>query len=63
MWQVLKRLIEERDLTGIHHRDATLPEAVRRRQWDVVTHCQQYGADIDVRNESSDTFLQRCVLE
>ncbi|XP_076465800.1 uncharacterized protein LOC143297377 [Babylonia areolata] len=63
LWQVLVKLAEESDSTGARHRDYTLREAVWRRQWEVVSHCQEYGADIDARKDGQDTLFNRAARE
>ncbi|KAL8591241.1 hypothetical protein ACOMHN_017565 [Nucella lapillus] len=66
LWQVLRKLSEEKDSTGRRHRDVTLREAVWRHQWDVVTHCQESGADIDAINARTgihETLLNRAAIE
>jgi hypothetical protein len=57
--QLVKPLIEEKDSTGIQHRDTALLEAIEQRQWDVVDYCQLYDADIDMKDERGETPLNR----
>jgi ankyrin repeat protein len=59
MWQLQKLLIEEKDNTGIRHRDTALLKAIEQRQWDVVDYCQLYDADIDMKDEHGETPLNR----
>jgi hypothetical protein len=59
MWQLVKPLIQEKDNTGIQHRDTALLAAIEQRQWDVVDYCQLYDADIDMKDERGETPLNR----
>ncbi|XP_070206977.1 ankyrin repeat domain-containing protein 50-like [Littorina saxatilis] len=57
LWWAVKRLVEEGDPEGKAERDVAMTTAAECRQWSVVTHCQQHGADIDKRDEAGETLL------
>ena len=59
VWQALKPLVQERDSTGIAHRDIAMHKAAEQGQWDVVDHCERYYADINKHNADGDTPLLR----
>ena len=57
--QAVKPLVEEKDETGIRHRDIAMLAAIEQRQWDVVDCCQLQGADIDMKDVYGETPLNR----
>ena len=59
VWQALKPLVQEKDSTGIAHRDIAMQKAAEQGQWDVVDHCERYYADINKHNSDGDTPLLR----
>ncbi|XP_070177384.1 uncharacterized protein [Littorina saxatilis] len=59
VWQAVKPLIEEKDETGIRHRDIALLEAIEQHQWDVVDHCQRHHADINMKDDDDHTPIHR----
>ena len=59
MWQAMKPLAEEKDSTGIAHRDAAMLKALEDHQWDVVDHCERFDADINTKDSDGHTALQR----
>nr|KAG5706542.1 hypothetical protein BaRGS_028713 [Batillaria attramentaria] len=59
LWETVRRLVEEKDSTGIAHRDEAMFAAVKQERWDVVEHCVRHGADIDKRDATGLTMLQR----
>nr|KAG5702014.1 hypothetical protein BaRGS_015749 [Batillaria attramentaria] len=63
VWQAVKRLVEEKDNTGIAQRDKALVSAVEHRQWDIVAHCELHGADMDKQDSDGDTMLLRAVKD
>nr|KAG5696572.1 hypothetical protein BaRGS_030440 [Batillaria attramentaria] len=63
VWQALKRLVEFKDLAGIGHRDVIIRSAAKHHQWDILTHCLRYGADIDKRDDEGDTMLHKAARE
>ncbi|KAK7478518.1 hypothetical protein BaRGS_00030277 [Batillaria attramentaria] len=59
LWQAVRRLVEEKDSTGIAQRDKALIESVWRHKWDVVEHCLQLGADIDKPDTEGNALVQQ----
>jgi hypothetical protein len=59
MWQLVKPLVEEKDSTGIRHRDIALLKSIEQRQWDVVDYCQLHGANIDMKDRHGESPLNR----
>ncbi|XP_070186291.1 uncharacterized protein [Littorina saxatilis] len=59
VWQVLKALVEQKDATGIAHRDTVMQEALEHGEWDVVDHCERHYADINMEDADGHTALQR----
>ena len=57
--QAVKPLVEEKDVTGLRHRDIALLEAMEQCQWDVVDHCLQHGAVVNMRDEEGRSFMQK----
>ncbi|XP_070175761.1 uncharacterized protein [Littorina saxatilis] len=63
LWQVVKPLVEEKDDTGIRHRDTALLEAIEQHQWDLVDHCQLHHADINMKDDDGHAPLQRMAMK
>ncbi|KAL8615249.1 hypothetical protein ACOMHN_050290 [Nucella lapillus] len=59
IWQAVKPLVEEQDDPGIQCRDVAFLEAIEQHLWDVVDHCQMFGADINMEDENGETPLHR----
>ncbi|KAK7481769.1 hypothetical protein BaRGS_00027017 [Batillaria attramentaria] len=59
VWQAVKRLVEEKDSTGLAQRDKALVAAVEQHRWDMVDHCDKHGADINKRDAEGDTLLHK----
>ena len=59
IWQAVKPLVEEKDDTGVKHRDTALLVAIERHLWDLVDHCQRHHADINVKDVKGDTLIHR----
>ncbi|KAL8572807.1 hypothetical protein ACOMHN_024983 [Nucella lapillus] len=59
IWQAVKPLVEEKDDPGIQCRDVGFLEAIEQHLWDVVDHCQVFGADINMEDENGETPLHR----
>ena len=61
MWQTMRPLMEATDSTGLAHRDTTMLDALRHRQWDVVEHCERLYADINIKDSYGRTALQTAI--
>nr|KAG5695611.1 hypothetical protein BaRGS_032251 [Batillaria attramentaria] len=59
VWQGVKRLVEEKDDTGMAQSDEALVAAVEQHRWDMVDHCDKHGADINKRDAEGDTLLHK----
>ncbi|KAK7481772.1 hypothetical protein BaRGS_00027020 [Batillaria attramentaria] len=59
VWQAVKRLVEEKDDTGMAQSDKALVAAVEQHRWDMVDHCDKHGADINKRDAEGDTLLHK----
>ncbi|KAK7481770.1 hypothetical protein BaRGS_00027018 [Batillaria attramentaria] len=57
VWQAVKRLVEEKDSTGVAQSDKALKNAVEQHRWDMVDHCDKHGADINKRDAEGATLL------
>ena len=57
--QAVKPLVEEKDVTGLRHRDTALLEGIEQCQWDVVDHCLMHGADINMHDNEGKTLMQK----
>nr|KAG5692579.1 hypothetical protein BaRGS_024139 [Batillaria attramentaria] len=63
VWQAVKRLVEEKDNTGMAQRDKALIAAVEQHRWDMVDHCDKHGADINKRDTEGDTLLHQKIKQ
>ena len=61
IWRAMKPLVEEKDSTGIAHRDTAMLDALEHCQWDVVDHCERFYADINMKDSDGRTALHRAV--
>nr|KAG5703799.1 hypothetical protein BaRGS_009597 [Batillaria attramentaria] len=63
MWQAVKRLVEEKDSTGIAQRDEALVAAVEHNQWDIVDHCQrhEFHGNLNQRDPDGHSALYKLI--